>query len=216
MRSRLKWIRDVAMSLLVLSLGCQSIYYSAWEKLGKEKRHLLRDQVEKVQEDQQEVSEQFKDVLTRIKTLYGFEGGALEDAYEKLKADYEESESRADAVRKRIVTVEEIAEDLFKEWGEELKEISDQRLRSKSAQSLKVTRERYGRLHSAMKKAESSMAPVLKRLKDHVLFLKHNLNAQAIGALKKEIGEIEVDVAALIRDMGKSIEEADQFLKALE
>ena len=67
-----------------------------------------------------------------------------------------------------------------------------------------------------MKKAESSMAPVLKRLKDHVLFLKHNLNAQAIGALKKEIGEIEVDVAALIRDMGKSIEEADQFLKALE
>ena len=101
--------------------------------LGKEKRHLLRDQVEKAQEDQQEASEQFKDVLTRIKTLYGFEGGALEDAYEKLKADYEESETRAGAVRKRIATVEEIAEDLFKEWEEELKEISDRGLRSKSA-----------------------------------------------------------------------------------
>lgn len=131
----------------------------------------------------------------------------------KLKADYEESEARADAVTERIKRVEEIAEDLFKEWEEELKEISDRGLRSKSAQSLKTTKERYGRLHGAMKRAESSMAPVLKRLKDHVLFLKHNLNAQAIGALKKEIGEIEVDVAALIRDMGKSIEEADQFLR---
>jgi gas vesicle protein len=216
MVSRLIWIKGLVMILLVLPLGCQGIYYSAWEKLGKEKRHLLRDQVEKAQEDQQEASEQFKDVLTRIKTLYGFEGGALEDAYEKLKADYEESETRAGAVRERIARVEEIAEDLFKEWEEELKEISDRGLRSKSAQSLKTTKERYGRLHGAMKRAESSMAPVLKRLKDHVLFLKHNLNAQAIGALKKEIGEIEVDVAALIRDMGKSIEEADQFLKALE
>ncbi len=216
MRSHLIWIKGLAMILLVLSLGCQSMYYSAWEKLGKEKRHLLRDQVEKAQEDQQEASEQFKDVLTRIKTLYGFEGGALEDAYEKLKADYEESKVRADAVSKRIERVEEIAGDLFREWEEELKEISDRGLRSKSAQSLKIAKERYERLHSAMAKAESSMAPVLKRLKDHVLFLKHNLNAQAIGALKKEVGEIEVDVAALIRDMGKSIEEADQFLKALE
>jgi vacuolar-type H+-ATPase subunit I/STV1 len=216
MGSGLIWIIGLVMILLVFSLGCQSIYYSAWEKLGKEKRHLLRDQVEKAQEDQQEASEQFKDVLTRIKTLYGFEGGALEDAYEKLKADYEESEARADVVSKRIERVEEIAADLFREWEEELKEISDRGLRSKSAQSLKIAKERYGRLHSAMKRAESSMAPVLKRLKDYVLFLKHNLNAQAVGALKKEVGEIEVDVAALIRDMGKSIEEADQFLKALK
>jgi hypothetical protein len=88
MASRLMWIKGLVMILLVLSLGCQSVYYAAWEKLGKEKRHLLSDQVEKAREEQQEASEQFKDVLTRIKTLYGFEGGDLEDAYEKLKADY--------------------------------------------------------------------------------------------------------------------------------
>jgi hypothetical protein len=88
MASRLMWIKGLVMILLVLSLGCQSVYYAAWEKLGKEKRHLLSDQVENAREEQQEASEQFKDVLTRIKTLYGFEGGDLEDAYEKLKADY--------------------------------------------------------------------------------------------------------------------------------
>jgi hypothetical protein len=216
MDSRAIWIKGLVMILLGFSIGCQSIYYSVWEEFGKEKRHLLRNQVEKAQEDQKEASEQFKDVLTRIKTLYGFESVALEDAYEKLKADYEESEARADAVRRRIETVEEIAGDLFREWEEELKEISDRGLRSQSVQSLKITKQRYGRLQGAMKKAESRMTPVLKRLKDHVLFLKHNLNAQAVGALKKEAGEIEVDVAALIRDMGKSIEEADQFLKSLE
>jgi F0F1-type ATP synthase membrane subunit b/b' len=213
---RLNRINTMLLIFLLFSLGCQTAYYSVWEKLGKEKRHLLRDQVQKAQADQEEAADQFKDVLTRIKELYGFEGGDLEKAYNKLKADYEESEARADAVKERVKKVETIAQDLFREWEKELKEISDRGLRSKSAQSLKITKEHYAQLHEAMKKAESSMGPVLDRLKDYVLFLKHNLNAQAIGALKNEVGQIEVDVNDLVRDMGKSIEEADRFLKALQ
>ena len=57
------------------------------------------------------------------------------------------------------------------------------------------------------------MDPVLKHLKDYVLYLKHNLNAQALGALEREVGEIEYEVEGLIQDMGRSIKEADEFLK---
>ena len=32
--------------------GCQTAYYSVWEKLGKEKRHLLKDEVEKARDEQ--------------------------------------------------------------------------------------------------------------------------------------------------------------------
>jgi len=204
------------IAVLFIFCGCQTTYYTAWEKLGKEKRHLLKDQVEKAQSDQEEASEQFKDVLTRIKEMYGFEGGELERFYNRLKSDYKESEESADAVRKRIEKVEQIATDLFMEWEKEISEINNRDLKGKSKESLKSTKQRYARLKAAMTKAASSMEPVLKRLKDYMLYLKHNLNARAMGAIKQEVNDIENEVAILIKDMGNSINEAEYFLKTLD
>jgi hypothetical protein len=198
---------------VIIAVGCQSTYYAVWEKMGKEKRHLLRDNVKKASEAQKEASEQFKDVLTQMKEMYGFDGGNLEKFYEKLKADFEESEDRANDVHKRVDSVERIASDLFKEWSDEIKQIKTAKLRSQSTRSLKDTKRRYARLEKAMKKAESRMDPVLDQLRDNVLYLKHNLNAQAIGALRKEAEKIEIEVEALIGDMRNSIKEAETFLK---
>ena len=205
-----------AALLVLLVAGCQTAYYSFWETLGKEKRHLLKQEVQKATEEQEQATQQFKDVLTRMKEMYGFKGGDLEQFYNKLKADYEESEERAEAVRKRIDNVEQIASDLFKEWEKEISEISNPNLKTKSSNSLRSTKERYARLHKAMNRAEESMDPVLKKLKDYVLYLKHNLNAQAVGALQQEVGDIEVEVKKLIGDMGTSIKEAEDFLSTFE
>jgi hypothetical protein len=204
------------LNFFLLWVGCQTTYYAVWESLGKEKRHLLKDEVEKAKSEQEKASEQFKDVLTRMKEMYGFQGGELEEFYTKLKADYEECEDRADAVRTRTDNVEQIAGDLFKEWEKEINEISSPNLRAKSSASLKLTKEKYAKLSKTMKKAESSMDPVLRRLKDYVLFLKHNLNAQAMGALKREVGDIEAEVKRLIGDMDRSIKEAEVFMNTLE
>jgi hypothetical protein len=208
----------IVLRVIILSLfvGCQTTYYAVWEQLGKEKRHLLEDQVEKARSDQEEASEQFKDVLTRIKEMYGFEGGDLEEFYNKLKSDYEECERRADIVTTRIDKVEQIAADLFVEWEKEIEDISNSKLRSQSKKSLALTKRRYARLRVAMREAESSMEPVLTHLNDYVLYLKHNLNAQAVGALKEEVGDIEGEVDRLIKDMSKSIKEAEEFLKTFE
>ncbi len=56
------------------------------------------------------------------------------------------------------------------------------------------------------------MYPVLIKLKDYVLYLKHNLNAKAIGSLSGEMVSIEKDVEKLIRDMNVSIKEAESFI----
>ncbi len=57
------------------------------------------------------------------------------------------------------------------------------------------------------------MYPVLAKLKDYVLYLKHNLNAQAVGSLSGEVVSIEKDVTGLIKDMTASIKEAQNFIK---
>jgi len=206
----------LAISLFILIFSsCQTTYYTVWEKLGKEKRHLLKDQVEKARSEQEKASEEFTDALTQVKEIYGFEGGDLEDFYNKLNSDYKSCEKRAGAVSERIDKVDQVANDLFVEWEKEIDEMTNEKFRSNSRQSLRTAKQRYARLNSAMTKAESRMQPVLTQLRDYVLYLKHNLNAQAVGALKKEVGDIEIEVKTLVEDISRSIKEADSFLETL-
>jgi hypothetical protein len=205
----------MAASLALAGVGCQSTYYKMWEGMGKEKRDLLKDQVEEARDDQEKASEQFKDALTRLQELYAIPGGDLEGAYRKLKADFEKCEARAKDVKDRVVKVERIAGDLFTEWEEEIQTYSSDKLRTSSEARLNETRQKYQSLILAMKKAERGMEPVLVQFRDQVLYLKHNLNAMAIGALKGEALDIEKEIASLIADMNKSIEEADAFIGTL-
>ena len=200
---------------LIALFGCQKAYYGMWETVGKEKRHLLKDQVEKVRDEQSGASEDFKDALTRIQEIYGFDGGELEAQYDRLTDDYEDCVARAEAVDERIERVQSIAEDLFDEWKDEIGQIGNPTFKKDSRRKLNDTQKRYQRMEASMLAAQSKMDPVLERLHDYVLYLKHNLNAQAIGALGKEVGEIEDEVADLIRDIDRSIEEADTFIETL-
>jgi hypothetical protein len=59
------------------------------------------------------------------------------------------------------------------------------------------------------------MEPVLTRLHDQVLFLKHNLNAEAIASLKGETINIQAEISKLIDEMNRSIAEADRFINTL-
>lgn len=216
MKNRLGVAVGYLVLIVLLIVGCRSTYYTVWEQLGKEKRHLLKDNVENARDEQEQASEQFKDALTQLKELYGFHGGDLEDFYNRLKDNYEACEKRAQAVENRIDKVERVAADLFSEWENEINEMTNDNFKAKSRASLKDTKRRYDRLYAAMTKAKQGMDPVLINLRDYVLYLKHNLNAQAIGALRAEVRDIELDVQTLIADMNKSIREADEFLKTLQ
>lgn len=209
-------VLGLAIFVAAFASGCKSTYYNTMEKFGVYKRDLLRDRVEDVRNEQDKATEQFKDALTRLRELYGSPGGDLEKMYDKLKADFDRSESRAKAVKERIGKVEGVASDLFKEWEQEISTMQSSRLAADSREKLRTTKEKYESLHTAMKRAEGSMEPVLAQFRDQVLYLKHNLNAQAIGALKGETLGIENEIQQLIKDMNTSIKEADSFIQGLK
>ena len=81
-----------------------------------------------------------------------------------------------------------------------------------SEKKFKNTQQRYSQMIATLYKAEVSMEPVLKTFRDNVLFLKHNLNAQAIGALRGEFNTLKADIAQLIVKMNTSIESSNQFI----
>jgi hypothetical protein len=109
-----------------------------------------------------------------------------------------------------------VAEALFEEWGQELTLYENQNLRRTSEKKLNQTRARYKEMLSSMKQAERSMQPVLTTLRDNVLFLKHNLNAQAIGSLRGEFGNLKADINNLINRMNMSIKQSDEFIRGMQ
>ena len=200
----------------LLSTGCKSAYYGAWEKLGWAKRDILVDRVKDAREDQEAAKKQFQSALEQFQAVTNFQGGDLEAKYKKLNKEYEASETRAADVHKRVKAVDDVAQALFQEWSKELGEYTDQDLKRSSEQKLRETQDRYRQMYAAMKSAEDKMEPVLKTFKTQVLYLKHNLNAAAIASLQTQVGSIQGDVEKLIRDMDASIQEADAFIKQMK
>lgn len=206
----------ILVALILVLAGCETAYYNAWEKVGIHKRDLLVDRIEDTQDAQEETQEQFKDALEQYRAVVNFDGGDLEKLYNKLNAEYEDSNTAALAIADNINRVEDVAADLFKEWENELAQIKNSNLRKDSASKLHDTRFKYQQMVNSMRKAEKTVHPVLSTLKDQVLYLKHNLNARAISALKGELNTMNSDVNKLIVNMQKSIDEANLFIDRIK
>ncbi|GAA5216270.1 DUF2959 domain-containing protein [Corallincola platygyrae] len=196
--------------------GCESTYYATMEQVGVHKRDILKDRVEEAKESQADAQEEFRDALEQLSALINFDGGELQDMYEKTLDAYESSEDAANEVSERIDSIESVADALFDEWQDELDQYTNASLKRQSAQKLKDTERQYGKLLKSMRRAESKMAPVLSALKDNTLYLKHNLNAQAIGSLKGEYQRIKQDTELLMTEMNKAIAESEAFIATLK
>ncbi|SIT07512.1 DUF2959 domain-containing protein [Neptunomonas antarctica] len=204
------------ISFVVLLTGCQSTYYSAMEKVGVHKRDILVDRVEEARDAQDEAQQQFKDALEQYRAVVQFNGGELETLYDRMSAEYDDSVDAAENVSDRIQSVERVAQALFDEWKEELPQYQNTGLRDQSAKQLKETEKRYAALMRVMTRAEKRMQPVLSALKDNVLYLKHNLNARAVGALKGELARFQRDIDKLVSEMQRSIKESDAFIRSMD
>jgi chromosome segregation ATPase len=123
----------------------------------------------------------------------------LEDKYKTLQAEYDKSEAKADEVRYRIDAVEDVSEALFDEWEDELDQYTNKSLQRDSERKLVQTRRQYDQLIKAMRRAEAKIDPVLK----------------AFRSLQSELVAVESDIADLIKEMEKSIGEANSFIRTM-
>lgn len=187
----------------------------SYDTFYKEPRDILVTRVEAASDAQQETANEFRSALEQFKSVTGFDGGDLEKKFNTLNSAFEKSEDAATDVRNRVDRVVDATNRLLDEWRDELNEYHDASIKRKAQSQFDDTRAKAEQLIAAMRKAEQKTEPVLGAFRDQVLFLKHNLNTQAVNSLKQESIVIEQDVSALIREMEASIAEAEAFVKEL-
>ncbi|MCP3888008.1 MAG: DUF2959 domain-containing protein [Desulfobulbaceae bacterium] len=186
------------------------------EKVGKHKRDIMVDRVEEARDSQAEAQEQFKSALEQFDSVVKLKETDLKKAYDSLSGEYDKSVDAANKVTNRIDKVESVADALFDEWEDELDEYQSKDLRRSSREQMKRTEVRYREMLASMHQAEASMEPVLRIFKDNVLFLKHNLNAQAIGSLQSEFANLKGEIDILIRKMNTAIESSNKFIADIQ
>jgi hypothetical protein len=204
---------------LMISLGlsaCDTVYIATMDKMGYAKRDILSSRVKSARDAQEEAKKDIQSALDQFGKVVAYQGGDLEDTYKKLNSELQNSEDSAKTVRKRIRDVESVADALFSEWETELGHYSSADLRRKSEAKLTQTKARYKDMLGAMNRAEQRIDPVLRPLRDQVLYLKHNLNAHALASMKGELVKVDAQVDRLVRDMNHSIAEADRFIQTME
>jgi predicted nucleic acid-binding Zn-ribbon protein len=195
--------------------GCQTTYYKAMRTLGKEKRDILVSRIKDAKKDQQQASDQIKTTMQSFQELTGFKGGSLEKSYNRLNSEYEKANGQANKLHDRIQSIDQVSQDLFKEWQGEINEMDNRKLKTQSAGMLRDARIRQASYLKSMHKMEDQMTPVLHAFHDQVLFLKHNLNTRAIGSLKNTSASIQDDVTVLLAGMDSSMQEADKLIASL-
>lgn len=212
---KIKLISALCLPLILLS-SCSGVYYNAMEKIGYAKRDILVSRVKKAKESQIEAKEEFKTALDAFIATTHYKGGDLEKTYRKLEGAYQDAEDQAKEVKSRNDDVENVGKALFKEWEKEIKTFENPEFKTESTSQRRAALSRFNSLLTSARRAEKSLDPVLQEFRDHVLFLKHNLNAHAISSLEGRVNKTQIDVSRLIREMEAAIAEADAFIQQMK
>jgi Protein of unknown function (DUF2959) len=212
-RSVLRYVAAVAP--LIVLVGCTSSYYKAMKTFGKEKRDILVSRVKDSKKDQQQAKEQIKTTMESFQELTGFQGGSLEKNYKKLNGEYEKAADSAQKLHNRIDSIDQVSGDLFKEWQKEIDGMENKKLKAQSAVLLRQSRLSEANYIKSMRQTEARMTPVITAFRDQVTFLKHNLNARAIGSLKGTSAQMSTDVDVLMVSLDSSMAQADSLIASL-
>ena len=116
----------------------------------------------------------------------GFAGEA-KDAYAQLIELIEGSEKQARQLRASIEPMKMSAESVFRQWTADLDAFGNTRMRQRSETRLDETHARYRTVYATAQSALISYDAFNGDLRDHALFLSHDMNASAIQELSGDL-----------------------------
>jgi phosphoenolpyruvate-protein kinase (PTS system EI component) len=196
---RYSHVRAVAAALVLASLpACSFVNNMIRGKTGPADVDDLVAAVEKVNK---ELDLSKATMLAAVQKLQGatapdFQGDAVK-AHKELVAAVEDSEDQAEDLRKGIEKMQAAAVPVFDQWTKDLEAYSNPEMRQRSQARLSAARERYDSVLAAVEPLLVEYETVNQSLRDHVLFLKHDMNPAALATIQDDVRRVAKDAAGL-------------------
>ena len=180
--------RSLAVVLPVLA-GLTACKGSSKQMVGLRRVDDLLGRIERVHVECELSRESARIALDTLHAVVALGTDAMA-SYAELVDALEVSEERAEALRAVIKPMDRAAEQVFEQWNSDLNSFTRAEMRKRSRDRMLDTRERYDAIITAAEPAREAYEELNAGLRDCVLFLGHDFNANAVA-------EIESDVLAL-------------------
>jgi hypothetical protein len=135
--------------------------------------------------------------------------------YKKLQKEMDSTETKRAEVPVRADEMKAEADILFKSWTDSAAAIESPDLRKRSEERLAKTKASYEEIGTVGQKAAALYEPVMKTLRDHVTYLGHDLNAEAVASLKPDAAKLNEKVKELSAAIDQTITVANNNIGAL-
>ena len=190
--------RTVAAGVTALALATVVGCSSTKQKVGLADVDSLVARVEQVQMETELSKEAVYDAILKMQPVFAsnFSGDSAE-AFAAFADATTRCQSQANDLRAHVAPMRAASDTVFDVWTVKLEEFSNPKMRARSLARLESTRERYMEVQTAAVAAQESFDEINRRLRDIVLFLGHDFNAESVQDITEE--------AMQVRDQARSL-----------
>jgi uncharacterized protein YaaN involved in tellurite resistance len=208
--------RGSALLLALFLPGCASIsdFFSDGPR-GPGDVNDLNGSIERVYVDAELAKGTVRDAVGSLEGM--MDGDLGEDpaaTYTAFVELLDNSEKQAEQLRDSIDPMNANAQRVFKQWEKDLREFTSPTMLKRSEQRMEATRARYEKVREAAERAHQELVQVNKAMRDHALFLGHDLNADSIEAVKTDMREMAGDATKLESSLDRCMESAREYVAA--
>lgn len=159
--------------------------------------------VERVHIEAERARDSISDSFERLNVLAAgrFEGESAAVVYARFVQSIDVAEEQAKRFTASVGPMLESAEPVFEHWQADVALISSERLRQRGELRFQVAKERYNAIASVAVPAQTELNGFVQSLRDHALFLGHDLNASAIDDIQEEVKMVAETALQLDRNL---------------
>jgi len=161
----------------------------------------VNDLVEAAEAVEGEIDESKQSMLSAVQALQkvtapDFEGDAVK-AHEELEDAIDSSDDQANDLRRSIEKMQAAAEPVFDQWTKDLEAYANPEMRQRSQARLSAARERYDTVVAAVEPVLVEYETINANLRDHILFLSHDLNPEAVATIQEDVKKVSKEASDL-------------------
>jgi hypothetical protein len=152
-----------------------------------------------------------RETLSAYHTILADQSDDMRACYERVVEGVDTSDERVEELEGSAAQMNKKAESFFAHWTKSLDAYQSPKLRRRSLARLEQTKLGYERIRESIAPASTEIEELLAELRDHLLFLEHDLNPTGIAALRAESAEIDRKVAAVTERLEAAVAAADAY-----
>ncbi len=158
----------------------------------------LLTRIERVQAETAVAKDSVHAALSELCTLVspGFKGDAATE-FAKFLAASEASEDQAETLRDITEPMQDAADELFQRWTKDMEAFGNSRMRQRSQTRLDETRTRFQSIIGATQAAQIALDAFHDDMRDHALFLRHDLNSAAVASIRTDVRALNEQIQGL-------------------